>query len=129
MHAIWEALESAGVAARSAAGQYGATGALADRLHVGTVDAFQGREFDIVLLSVTRSNRLPGGQPQSNRRKYGHLVLTNRLCVAMSRQKRLLIAAGDAEMFHPEATGGEVRGLVMFRDLCHDERYGRVLRV
>jgi superfamily I DNA and/or RNA helicase len=31
---------------------------------VGTVDAFQGKEFDIVLLSVVRSNRkgLPQGE-------------------------------------------------------------------
>jgi MoxR-like ATPase len=127
VQAIWTALDAAGLAGR-VEGKFQATGALAGRLHVGTVDAFQGREFDIVLLSVTRSNKLPGGRPLANRQKYGHLLLTNRLCVAMSRQKRLLIAVGDAEMFE-RATGGDVRGLVMFRSLCDDRRYGRVLRV
>jgi AAA domain len=124
---VWTALDTAGLATR-VEGKYQATGELASRLHVGTVDAFQGREFDIVLLSVTRSNNLRGGQPLANRQKYGHLLLTNRLCVAMSRQKRLLIAVGDAAMFEGP-TGGDVRGLVMFRSLCNDRRYGRVLRV
>ncbi|TNF32997.1 MAG: AAA family ATPase [Deltaproteobacteria bacterium] len=72
-----------------------ADGRRVERLRVGTVDAFQGREFDVVLLSVTRSNTLPGATPEQQRRKYGHLMLDNRLCVAMSRQKRLLIAVGD----------------------------------
>jgi len=31
-------------------------------------------------------------------RKYGHLMTPNRLCVAMSRQQRLLIIAGDDAM-------------------------------
>ncbi|MFI9552783.1 DEAD/DEAH box helicase [Nonomuraea endophytica] len=127
VQAIWTALESNGLAGR-VEGKYEAIGELADRLHVGTVDAFQGREFDIVLMSVTRSNNLRGGQPLANRQKYGHLLLTNRLCVAMSRQKRLLIAVGDAAMFEGQ-TGGDVRGLVMFRGLCDDRRYGRVLRI
>jgi hypothetical protein len=128
VQAIWTALEAARLADRTASGQYQAIGPLADRLHVGTVDAFQGREFDVVLLSVTRSNNLPGGQPRHNRLKYGHLLLANRLCVAMSRQKRLLIAVGDADMFTLAATRGEVRGLVMFKRLCEDQRYGRVIR-
>jgi hypothetical protein len=127
VQAIWSALKRKRLADRGADGQYQPAGTLAGRFHVGTVDEFQGREFDIVLLSVTRSNTLPGGQSQRNRRKYGHLMLANRLCVAMSRQKRLLIAVGDAAMFTRSATGGEVRGLVMFRELCEDERYGRVV--
>lgn len=129
VQAIWTALETARLAARMANGEYQAIGALADRLHVGTVDAFQGREFDVVLLSVTRSNNTPGGQPRNNRLKYGHLLLANRLCVAMSRQKRLLITVGDADMFTLSATRGEVRGLVTFRRLCEDGRYGRVIRI
>jgi superfamily I DNA and/or RNA helicase len=55
-------------------------------------------------------------------------LLTNRLCVAMSRQKRLLIAVGDAAMFDA-ATGGDVRGLVMFPKPLQRQRYGHVLRV
>ncbi|MFE9658041.1 DEAD/DEAH box helicase [Micromonospora sp. NPDC006431] len=127
VQAVWAALDVVGLATRNVSGHYEAIGALAGRLHIGTVDAFQGREFDVVLLSVTRSNDLPGGEPRTNRRKYGHLLLANRLCVAMSRQKRLLIAVGDAAMFDASATGGEVRGLVEFRRLC-EGRYGRVVR-
>ncbi|MEU8143183.1 AAA domain-containing protein [Nonomuraea sp. NPDC048901] len=125
---IWAALHGVGLATQMPSGEYQPVEKLVGRLHVGTVDAFQGREFDVVLLSVTRSNDLPGGQPRANRAKYGHLLLTNRLCVAMSRQKRLLIVAGDAAMFSPEKTGGEVRGLVEFKTLCEGE-HGRVLRV
>ena len=33
-----------------------ADGHLKERLRVGTVDAFQGKEFDVVFLSMTRSN-------------------------------------------------------------------------
>ncbi|MFC0526121.1 DEAD/DEAH box helicase [Phytohabitans kaempferiae] len=126
VQAIWTSLEAVGLASR-VEGRYQATGELADRLHIGTVDAFQGREFDIVLLSVTRSNSLAGGRPLANRQKYGHLMLTNRLCVAMSRQKRLLIAVGDGAMF--DGANDDVGGLVMFRTLCDDRRYGRVLPV
>lgn len=84
-----------------------------ERLRVGTVDAFQGKEFDIVILSVTRSNRIAPNDETGKRRRLGHLLLENRLCVAMSRQKRLLIVVGDSSM----ATG-EVPGLHDFVKLC-----------
>lgn len=61
------------------------------RIQVGTVDAFQGKEFDVVLLSVVRSN-----QEKEARRRVGFLNNDNRLCVAFSRAKRLLVAVGDA---------------------------------
>jgi hypothetical protein len=75
-----------------------------ERLRVGTVDAFQGKEFDVVILSPVRSNslRYSSDDPESNikiQRKYGHLLLPNRMCVALSRQRRLLIVAGDDAMF------------------------------
>jgi hypothetical protein len=66
-----------------------------ERFRVGSVDAFQGKEFDVVILSLTRSNTLPERTQEERRRKYGHLLLDNRLCVAMSRQRRLLITVGD----------------------------------
>lgn len=62
-----------------------------DRIRVGTVDAFQGKEFDVVFLSVVRSNR-----EEEMRRRVGFLDNENRLCVAFSRAKRLLVAVGDA---------------------------------
>lgn len=96
----------------------GASGKLTERLRVGTVDAFQGKEFDIVLLSMTRSNDIAADQPKLLRRKYGHLMLENRLCVAMSRQKGLLIVVGDSGMLKGEQAAKAVPGLVRFLKLC-----------
>lgn len=96
----------------------GASGRLVERLRVGTVDAFQGKEFDIVLLSMTRSNDIAADQPKLLRRKYGHLMLENRLCVAMSRQQRLLIVVGDSGMLAGDQAADAVPGLVQFLKLC-----------
>lgn len=61
------------------------------RIRVGTVDAFQGKEFDVVLLSIVRANR-----ESDLRKRVGFLDNDNRLCVAFSRAKRLLVAVGDS---------------------------------
>ena len=97
-----------------------ASGKIKDRLRVGTVDAFQGMEFDVVILSMTRSNDFTCTE-KNLRRKYGHLVLENRLCVAMSRQQRLLIVAGDSEMLDGKIAAEHVRGLVKFKEMCRGE--------
>lgn len=71
-----------------------------ERLRVGTVDAFQGMEFDVVFLSVVRSNNIHlTADKLTWIRKYGFITVENRLCVAMSRAKKLLISVGDREMF------------------------------
>lgn len=101
----------------------GPDGRLIDRLRVGTVDAFQGKEFDVVVLSMTRSNTLSADGETARRRKYGFLTLENRLCVAMSRQKRLLIVVGDAGMVCDLAAAAAIPGLQKFYDLCEGE-YG-----
>ena len=98
------------------------TGEIIERLRVGTVDAFQGKEFDIVLLSLVRSNT----ERANLRRKYGFLALENRLVVAMSRQKRLLIVVGDLDMVLNEAATKEIPGLRAFYELCEGE-HGLVL--
>lgn len=92
-----------------------ATGKPVERLRIGTVDAFQGKEFDVVFLSVTRSNELPAATDEEQRRKYGHLMLENRLCVAMSRQQRLLIAVGDLGFVK---AAEPLRALRAFTELC-----------
>lgn len=81
-----------------------------ERVKVGTVDSFQGLEFDAVFLSMVRSNK---------RKEFGFLKIENRLCVAMSRQKSLLVMVGDREMVdscgeynHP------AEGLYKFSQLC-----------
>ena len=93
------------------------SGRLKERLRVGSVDAFQGKEFDVVFLSVTRCNSIEATDEQSLRRKYGHLMLENRLCVAMSRQQRLLVVVGDSAMLQPEAAKQSLRGLVRFYEM------------
>ena len=96
------------------------------RVRIGTVDEFQGMEFDVIFLSVVRSgkdfsnvdlNFLENPPPESDKETfdeykkirdqiggkiYGFLNVENRLCVALSRQKRLLIVVGDADMFRGE---------------------------
>lgn len=54
------------------------------RVSVGTVDAFQGRDFDVVLLSTVRCEG-----------SVGFLALPNRMNVAMSRARRFLGVVGD----------------------------------
>lgn len=106
-------------------------GDLADKVRVGSVDAFQGMEFDVIFLSVVRShNNYPQfdsdllnmdvkGLPEdeetyrkwdSYRLKvglanYGFLTSENRLCVALSRQKKLLIVVGNSAIFHDSKWG------------------------
>ncbi len=100
-----------------------------ERLRIGTVDAFQGKEFDIVLLSVVRSNsnRIPPGSPgdeafeKAANHKYGHLRLNNRLNVAMSRQRSLLIAVGDRSMAQGKKADDAVPALAAFLRLCEGE--------
>lgn len=112
----------------------------AKRVRVGSVDAFQGMEFDVIFLSVVRSNdKKPmvkidkSSKPEPinydylekykgidkkqidkkseeykewevyrdkvGMQNYGFLISENRLCVSLSRQKKLLIVVGNTEMF------------------------------
>lgn len=103
------------------------SGALKERLRIGTVDSFQGKEFDVVLLSVTRSNSLQSSDEKARRRKFGHLMLANRLCVAMSRQKRLLIAAGDSGMLRSDGATEAIGALCKFYELCGGP-HGRIVQ-
>ncbi|MBZ4370770.1 DEAD/DEAH box helicase [Corallococcus sp. AS-1-6] len=96
-------------------------GKTVERLRIGTVDAFQGKEFDVVFLSVTRSSELPGRTDEEQRRKFGHLMLENRLCVAMSRQHRLLVVVGDLAFVRADDARKPLRALRSFTDLCGGE--------
>lgn len=58
------------------------------QIEVNSVDAFQGREVDLLLYSVTRSN---------DAGRLGFLRLHERLNVALSRGRDSLIIIGDAE--------------------------------
>ncbi|MCS6915429.1 MAG: AAA domain-containing protein [Myxococcales bacterium] len=98
-----------------------------ERLRVGTVDAFQGMEFDVVLLSLTRCNDVVVRDEVTRRRRYGFLLLENRLCVAMSRQQRLLVVVGDAGMVTGPDAESSIPSLVAFWRLCGGP-YGQIIR-
>lgn len=85
------------------------------RLHVGTVDSFQGKEFDVVFLSLVRTSRSLGSE-----RPFGFLTVYNRLNVAMSRQKKLLAVVGDAALVDNDRAAESVWGLHGFLALCRE---------
>ena len=135
---IFEELAGLGISEKGDGGwrvrpEHAANAQCAERLRIGTVDAFQGKEFDVVVLSVVRSNPLPLGllddadsaeayeKPAS--RKYGHLRTSNRLNVAMSRQRRLLVAVGDQAMFSGKAASQAVPEMNAFLELCQQEAH------
>jgi superfamily I DNA and/or RNA helicase len=90
------------------------------RLKIGTVDAFQGQEFDIVILSLTRSNKdkLESLEDRIIRAKYGFLCSSNRQNVAFSRGKRLLITIGDLEMFSNDLLKNAMPGFYSLVSKC-----------
>ena len=91
-----------------------------ERIRIGTVDAFQGKEFDIVLLSMTRSNQhqIDSSSETALNNTFGHLRLANRMNVAMSRQRNLLIVVGDRVMAASAAAKVAVPALNKFEHLC-----------
>ncbi|WP_236633280.1 AAA domain-containing protein [Helicobacter pylori] len=85
-------------------------------LEIGTVDSFQGKEFDVVFLSSVRTRHTEG---------FGFLKISSCLCVALSRQKRALIVAGDREKFDTPESKDKVSGLFEFLQSCKKE--GKIL--
>lgn len=69
-------------------------------IYIGTVDAFQGREFDIVYLSLAYTvEDISKVEPN---KRYSRLAWENSdslLCVAMSRQRKMLIVVGDHKLY------------------------------
>lgn len=67
------------------------------RPHVSTIHAFQGREADIVVVSLVRDRRHgPTGMAWSS---LGHLTQRNLVNVMMSRARRLLVIIGNFNHF------------------------------
>lgn len=98
-----------------------------ERLRVGTVDAFQGKEFDVVILSMVRTlpSKVDPEDEDSLNRAYGFLRLDNRLNVAMSRQHRLLIMVGDSKMATHPAAPVAAPSISAFYEFCK-EPHGNV---
>ena len=82
------------------------------QLEIGSIDAFQGKQFDIVLFSVVRNNNFNG---------FGFLTMDNRLNVAFSRQKKLLVVVGNRRMFSMDEAKKHVPALNAFIHLADSE--------
>lgn len=96
-----------------------------EKLRIGSVDSFQGMEFNYVCLSMVRSNLFPLKTESDVRKKFGFLTNPNRLCVAMSRQKELLVMFGDSKMLE-YGDFEDIRPLQKFLKMCKEERdYGK----
>ena len=96
-----------------------------DRVTIGTVDSFQGMEFDVVFLSMVRSRKIH--KKSSALSLFGHLMMENRLCVAMSRQKKLLIMVGDKDFATSRIARESIPAVSNFYDICASK--GKVLNV
>jgi len=132
--AVYEALQKFGITERAQDGtwqicqEYRFLENGEERLRIGTVDAFQGMEFDIVFLSMVRtqeSKRLESWIKKENdyervkRGVFGHLMSENRLCVSMSRQKKALILVGDGQLVNTQIAVDAVPVLKNFYGFCH----------
>lgn len=82
------------------------------QLEIGSIDAFQGKQFDIVFFSVVRNNQYF---------KFGFLTMDNRLNVAFSRQKKLLVVVGNRNMFSTDEAKKQVPALNAFINLADSE--------
>ncbi|WP_193501014.1 AAA domain-containing protein [Streptomyces coeruleorubidus] len=77
--------------------------------YLSTVHAFQGREADIVVVSLVRDRRPPGTETQPWL-GLGHLTGPDLINVMLSRARQLLVLVGDFEhfaAFRPRSTEGE----------------------
>ena len=134
--AVYEALQKFGITERAQDGtwqicqEYRFLENGEERLRIGTVDAFQGMEFDIVFLSMVRSRDMNALPPhirneedykKKQQKLFGHLMSENRLCVSMSRQKKVLAIVGDGGLANTPIAEDAVPALKKFYDLCHEK--------
>ncbi|MGL5639159.1 MAG: AAA domain-containing protein [Cetobacterium sp.] len=90
-----------------------------EKLRIGSVDAFQGMEFNYVCLSMVRSNNIQLSSEKDVRKKFGFLINPNRLCVSMSRQKELIVMFGDSKMFE-NANYEDLEPLKTYLEMCKE---------
>jgi len=136
VYAVYEALKKFGVTERAQDGawqivqEYRFLENGEERLRIGTVDAFQGMEFDIVLLSIVRSQDVENlplyirnevNYKKKQQKLFGHLMSENRLCVSMSRQKKVLAVVGDGGLVNHQIAIDAVPALNNFYALCNEQ--------
>ncbi len=115
-----------------------------ERLRIGTVDSFQGMEFDVTFLSMVRTSNSKDRKDSKKHHKekfekddivftdeelenkvcsslFGHLMSENRLCVSLSRQKKVLVVVGDGDLVHTELAIKSIPALSKFYTLCDDK--------
>ena len=134
VQAIWRALRRRGYAEYAdevwqLAGEVAETPTGGRRqVRIGTIDAFQGLEFDVVVLSFTRSNRRRVRKETEWPHRFGHLLSRHRRCVAISRQKALLVVVGDAAMVADDVGAVALPDLHAFHRYCKEGRDGFALQ-
>ncbi|OLQ79164.1 hypothetical protein BIT28_02180 [Photobacterium proteolyticum] len=106
---------------------------LEERLRIGTVDSFQGMEFDVVLLSMVRTQSAREvmlkqvESPKDQQNVFGHLMSKNRLCVSMTRQKKALVVVGDAALVQTALAKQAIPELQAYHQLCCSDELGGLL--
>lgn len=97
-----------------------------ERLRIGTVDSFQGMEFDVVFLSMVRTQepnslllRKSDSTSKEQQHVFGHLMSKNRLCVSVTRQKKALVVVGNSKLIQTPIAQQAVPELYAFYQLCN----------
>lgn len=103
---------------------------LAKKLGIGvrikTVDKFQGMERNIVIVSMVRSNKIIKGKDSiAPNNDIGFAIEPERLNVALSRARRLLIVVGNKKFF---SSFKDKDGNAMYKNVINEiARNGRVV--
>lgn len=105
-----------------------------ERLRIGTVDSFQGMEFDVVLLSMVRSQpqnssffKERGFTAKQQQQVFGHLMSKSRLCVSVTRQKKALVVVGDSQLIQTSIAEQAVPELQAYYQICKNDPQGVLL--
>ncbi len=114
-----EALNDVGIKFNEDNNQMATLNGVSFSLEVNTVDAFQGKEFDIVFLSITYTFPIV----KLKQEKFSRLVIKNLLCVALSRQKKMLIMVGSKEIFDNEFARDKVPSIHEFLKICKEKNF------
>jgi superfamily I DNA and/or RNA helicase len=95
------------------------------RTKINTVDKFQGRERNIVIVSTVRSDTAVHGTGTIENKSAGFADSPERLNVALSRARRLLIVVGNKKFF---STIKDKQGNFLYRNAIREiESKGKVI--